>query len=108
MDIGQVMILIVFTLLNSIMGLYLAVFVFSFIKYPNVREKVIESFENGDKIAHTQDAYKAVTLAFAVVFGWALLDMVFVWAFTGKDLLVIVGVLIVVFGGLIGVSFKQS
>lgn len=107
MEIGQIMILIVFTLVNSVMGLYLAVFVFSFIKYPNVREKVIESFENGDKIAHTQDAYKAVTLAFAVVFGWALLDMVFVWAFTGRDMIAIVISLTVLFGGLIGISFKS-
>lgn len=105
--IGDIMILGVFFLINGVMLLYLGSFVYAFFKFEKVRNKVVESIENGDNTAHTQDAYKAVTLAFAIVFGWSLLDMIFIWAYTGRELVAVVASLTIIFGGLIGVSFKS-
>ncbi len=86
---------------------YLASFVFSFFKHKEVRDKVIQAIENGDNVAHTQDAFKAVTLSFAIVFGWADADILLAWAmYPEQNLLPHVGFFTVIFGGALGVSFK--
>jgi hypothetical protein len=104
----QWVLLMVLLQIDTIMFIYLATFVYSFIKFDLVRKKVIESFENGDNIAHTQDAFKGVTLSFAIVFGWADLNLFLVWAaFPEISLAFMVGGLTVVFGGLLGVSFRE-
>lgn len=105
----QWVLLLVLLQIDTIMFIYLATFVYSFIKFDIVRRKVIESFENGDNIAHTQDAFKGVTLSFAIVFGWALLNVFLVWAaFPETNLAFMTGGLTIVFGGLLGVSFREG
>jgi hypothetical protein len=49
----------------------LSLFVYGMIAQAGLREKVKESIEDGDKIAHTQDARNAVALFWAIVFAWA-------------------------------------
>jgi hypothetical protein len=107
--VEQCLFLLVLAMINMVMLIYLATFVYSFIKFEAIRKKVIEFIEDGDTVGHTKDAFKAVTLSFAIVFGWSDINVMLIWAaFPEHNLMYVAGGFTIVFGGLLGISFREG
>lgn len=104
MTAQQFVVLIMAVMINATVCSILPTLLYFVLRYPAFAHWLKRGIEDGDGIPHKQDLKDIVILFFASVFAWALVNIIFIWLFFDKDLLVLVGVVTTIVTALFGIS----
>jgi len=104
MEAEKIFTLTVVVMINALFFSAPPFFIYAFIKYPLFRAWVVESIEDGDKVAHTKDAKNAVIIFFAFVIGWININVIFGMMLFDKSWFELLGSVTGLFFLLLGIS----
>jgi hypothetical protein len=104
MIVQQIVVVIVAVMINATICAILPTILYFVLKYPLFAHWLKRGIEDGDGVPHKQDLKDIVILFFASVFAWILTNVIFIWIFFDKELLVLVGVVTTIVTALFGIS----